>query len=114
MLVFSRGNQVLVAEHPLEGRVLRFWMANPDLVEIVDHPDPVEFATEDGAHHRFWFNYVMVMCDGRRIAVAVKHDAEASYARATLPLVEPFMPKDFADLAMVMSEQDVKPQISKA
>jgi hypothetical protein len=108
-VAFSRGNQVLVAEHPLEGQILQLWMANRDVVEIVDHPDPIEFTTEDGATHRFWFNYVIVMRDGRRIAVAVRYGEEAIYARATLPLVEPFMSNDFADTAMVMSEEDVDP-----
>ncbi len=109
LMFFPRGNQSVVAEHPLEAQILGVWMENRDVVEIVNHPDPVEFRTDDGVSHRFWFNYVMVMCDGRRIAVAIKYREEASYARATLPLVEPFMSADFADLAMVMSEDDLAP-----
>lgn len=81
-------------------------LAMPNLWNLFDQPKPVSFVDVDGTQRTHRFDYLSVLKDGTRIAMAVKPwDKVISLNfKATLSAIERDMPMDFADKLVLVTE----------
>lgn len=52
-------------------------LTNPNTVDIVEQPFTLRYLDQTGRTRRYTFDYLVIMSDGRRIAVEVKNSAQA-------------------------------------
>lgn len=82
-------------------------LAMPDLWNLFDQPTPVSFVDVDGKQRTHRFDYLAVLRDGQRVAIAVKpaERVERLNFRATLGAIKRDLPIGFADRVILVTEQ---------
>ena len=83
-------------------------LAMPELWNLFDQPRPVAFVDTDGTHRSHRFDYLIVLRDGTRVAVAVKPSerVKALNFRATLREIKRDLPVSFADKVYLVTERE--------
>lgn len=108
VLRFNGRQQIVVYESLLELMCILLISSRGDLADVWDQPEPLSFSLPDGSRHEHTFDYLVILANGLRYALAIKpidhvekygFDLKLGYVRAALP-------DEFADEVILMSEAD--------
>ncbi len=64
-------------ESILESKAATVFPARRDVADLWEQPPAVEYVDSDGCVHQHIFDFLVTLCDGRKIAVAVKYHEQA-------------------------------------
>ncbi|UWR60196.1 TnsA endonuclease N-terminal domain-containing protein [Phaeobacter inhibens] len=100
--------RIVYFESKLEQRVLILLLARRDVVDLWEQPPMVTYRDERGQRRHHFFDFLIELRSGRRVAIAVK---PAKIARRTgfireLQCIRQEMRKDYADDIVLITEQD--------
>jgi len=95
-------------ESKLEQRVLFLLLATGDIVDIWEQPPCVNYLSEAGRRKHHFFDFLVRMGCGERVAIAVKPLKVAKRTRfvSELRLIREAVNKDFADQVRLITDAD--------
>jgi hypothetical protein len=85
-------------------------LARSDLLELHEQV-PAKYLDADGEVATHWFDFVALLKDGSKVAVAVRPADKAESLRAELELVAASVSRDFADRIAIMTENDLSREL---
>ena len=100
--------RVVFFESKLEQRVLFLLLARGDLIDLWEQPPAITYWDEEGRRRTHFFDFLIRLSSGRRVAIAVKPAKRASrigFVR-DLQCIRKAMTKDFADDLVLITDQD--------
>ena len=103
-------NRVKVFEsYTLELGMAYILSADHSVQQFEDQPPPVTYVTQEGRYRTHTFDFRATLCDGRRIAYALKPEGKVapSGIETTLQLIRQQSLTGFADAAVVRTEKTV-------
>lgn len=105
-LTDTRRNRTLVYESRLKRNVALMLIARRDVVDIHDQPPAVLYVDVEGKPRQHTFDFLAVLADGRKIAIAVKPAEKVEHSRfdEKLALIAAQTPKSFADAAALWTD----------
>lgn len=103
-IVLSGTNREIHCESLLERKIALQLLTNKLVQNVVEQPPPVDYIDATGKSCKHFFDFLVTMTDGRRIAIAVRPEARAGKIRALLPFVAASAP-DFADGFLVLTQE---------
>ena len=103
----DRNGARLVYESKLEADAAHVLLAHRGVVDLIDQPPAVTYMGRDGKRRLYTFDFLAVMADGRRIAIAVKpHErAEAKRLDDQLRLIARQMSRTFAHAVVLLTDR---------
>lgn len=101
-------NRTICYESAVERRAAYVFMARSDVADIWDQPPPVTFVGADGKPHHHTFDFLVLMRDGSRTAVAVKPYEKADRISDTLErIAKQGAAAHMADRITLVTERDL-------
>lgn len=100
--------RIVYFESKLEQRVLFLLLARGDLIDLWEQPPSIIYWDEEGRRRTHFFDFLIRLSSGRRVAIAVKPAKRASrigFVR-DLQCIRSAMTKDFADDLVLITDQD--------
>lgn len=101
--------RIVSYESNIERRVLLVLLARPDVIEVREQVEAVDYVDEDGVERKHWFDFLVTRRDGGKILVAVKDSKwvgrHPEFER-NLPLIAARVPRTLADHVVLMTELD--------
>ncbi|WP_449410613.1 TnsA endonuclease N-terminal domain-containing protein [Methylobacterium komagatae] len=96
-------------ESNLEAKAAYVFLADPDIVDVLEQPPAVAYLDEDGEPHRHTFDFLLTRRSGERILVAIKPDARAraKNLRALLRQIAAYVPTAFAQKIVLITDADL-------
>lgn len=106
-IVDPTSHRVIVCESALELACAQILLTDPRVKHVQDQPPSVTYLRPDGTHHRHTFDFLTMLADGQRVAIAVKPAAkvESSGIQKTVALIERQSNGAFADRFIIRTEQ---------
>lgn len=83
------------------------FVTHRDVADVYEQPAPVKYVDENGKARRHTFDFLLLLKDGRRIAVAIK---PAEFREKWEPIIRRIagqMSRKFADAAILLTESDL-------
>jgi hypothetical protein len=98
-----------VLESRLEEKVFYLFQARPDVQDIIEQPTRVGYIGTDGKHKYHTFDFLVVLNDGRKIAIAVKPDELLGKSNliGELQAIQSSLPRGFADEIEYVTDRDI-------
>lgn len=99
----------IMCESGLEKKVAHFLLTHPQVADLREQPPAVQWTDAAGKTHRYTFDFLVTMKDGRKIAVAVKPSARAERHRLAdlLAMIATQLPRGFADGVLLITDADL-------
>ncbi len=99
--------RVVQFESKLEQRVLFLYLANHDVVDIWEQPPFIRYRDEAGKRKHHFFDFLVVLKDGRRLALAVKpwKIVQKSDFPRELRRIRAATPKEFAHEVVLVTDR---------
>ena len=96
-------------ESNLEAKGAYVFLADRDIVDVLEQPPTVTYLDEDGESHRHTFDFLLTRRSGERILVAIKPEARAraTNLRALLRRIAAYVPKAMADKVKLITDADL-------
>lgn len=103
----EQGWRQIISASQAERETCLLALADPNLWNLHDQPDPVSFTDVDGRKRTHRFDYLAEYRDGSKVALAVKpaERVKTLSFRATLTAIRRDLPKGFADKVCLVTEQ---------
>lgn len=100
--------RVVYFESKLEQRVLFLLLARGDLADLWEQPPSMTYRDERGNRRTHYFDFLIQLSSGRRVAIAVKPAKRAMQLDFVKELgcIRSAMHKDFADDLILITDQD--------
>ncbi|MFA3920458.1 TnsA endonuclease N-terminal domain-containing protein [Ruegeria hyattellae] len=100
--------RIVYFESKLEQRVLFLLLARPDLVDLREQPPMIRYRDEQGQLKHHFFDFLIELRSGRRVAIAVKPAKIARRSRfvRNLRCIRQEMRKDYAHDIVLITDQD--------
>ncbi len=101
----------IYCEGGLEEQAAYVFCTHRDVADVREQPTPVCYVDEHGKASRHTFDFLLLMKDGRKIAVAIK---PAKFKKKWWPIIRCIaeqMSRSFADAAVLMTEEDLHPDL---
>ena len=104
-------NRAFNYESHLERDFLYVMLASPDVADVHEQPPPVHYKDQSGRQRKHTFDALLLLRDGRRVAVALKPSERVARSgiQSTLELIRAQVGSSFADLYVLRTEQHVHP-----
>ena len=101
-------SRIVFFESRLELNVLYLILARGDVVDIWEQPPSISYRDATGKRRNHFFDFLIVLKSGRRIAIAVKSARTAARTNfvSDLKSIRQDMRKDFADDILLITDQD--------
>lgn len=96
-----------MCESGLEKKVAHFLLTHPQVADLREQPDAVQWLDAEGTLRRHTFDFLVTLKDGRKLAVAVKPKARRRRLDQILAAIANQVPTGFADGVLVMTDEDV-------
>ncbi|NIX77354.1 hypothetical protein HB375_12125 [Microvirga sp. c23x22] len=98
-----------MCESGLEKKAAHFFLTHPQVADLREQPNAVEWRDAEGRARRHTFDFLVTLRDTRRIAVAVKPKvhAERKHLQRTLALIATQIPRHFADGVLLITDEDL-------
>ena len=96
-------------ESNLEAKAAYVFLADRDIVDVLEQPPAVAYLNEDGETHRHTFDFLLTRRSGERILVAIKPEARAHAKnfRAQLRQIAAYVPKAMAQKVKLITDADL-------
>ena len=101
----------IYCEGGIEEKAVYFFLAHKDIDDVREQPPAVTYIDETGKRRRHTFDFLLLLKDGRRIAVEIKPSRFEKKWRPIIALIARQMPRSFADAAILLTEKDLHPDI---
>ena len=100
--------RIVYFESKLEQRVLFLLLARGDLTDLWEQPPSIIYWDERGSRRTHYFDFLIQLSSGRRVAIAVKPAKRAMQLDFVKELgcIRSAMHKDFADDLILITDQD--------
>ncbi|MEP1611250.1 MAG: TnsA endonuclease N-terminal domain-containing protein [Roseobacter sp.] len=100
--------RIVFFESRLELNVLYILLARGDVIDVWEQPPSISYRDADGKRRSHFFDFLIVLKSGRRIAIAVKPAKIAVRSKfvSDLKCIRQEMRKDFADDILLITDQD--------
>ncbi len=95
-----------LAESLGEDKVATVFTADPRIADLIDQPPPVIYRDEFGKRRSHTFDYLAMLKDGRKIAIAYRPERRAAEVREIVELIRAQAP-DYADGFLVVTDADL-------
>ena len=101
-------SRIVFFESRLELNVLYLILARGDVVDVWEQPPSISYRDVTGKRRSHFFDFLIVLKSGRRIAIAVKPAKIAARSKfvSDLKCIRQDIRKDFADDALLITDQD--------
>ena len=101
----------MVFESLLEMKVLHLLLARPDIWDLWEQPERIRYVDADGTTKLTFFDFLITLRCGRKIAIAVKPAAivEGTGFRQELELIRASTPLSFADDVVLVTDRSFTP-----
>jgi len=98
-------------ESNLEAKGAYVFLADRDIVDVLEQPPAVTYLDEDGKSHRHTFDFLLTRRSGERILVAIKPEARARATNlgALLHRIAAYVPKAMAHKVKLITDVDLGP-----
>lgn len=108
-LVDESANLEIVFESRLERGMAEMLLVRRDVEQIIDQPAPVRYVDAAGRLRSHTFDFLVVMVDRRRIAIAVKPVAKVACSgiKETLTQIRQQVGISFADLYLLRTDRHI-------
>lgn len=101
----------IYCEGGLEEKAAYVFTTHRDVADVREQPAVVHFTDCDGTPGKHTFDFMVVLKDGRKIAVQIKPAKFAAKWRPIIRLIAQQMSRQFADAAVLLTEQDLNPDL---
>jgi hypothetical protein len=110
-IVAAKERREILCESGLEGKAALVLMARSDCATIYEQPPAVRYVDLQGGARKHYFDFLMVLHSGRRIAVAVKPRSVAKKhnLKGLLKLIAKQMDASFADGVLLLTDAKMPP-----
>lgn len=100
--------RIVQYDSKLEHRVLNLYTAMPDTWDIWEQPHPIVYRDRAGNVRRHYFDFLVTLTSGRRLALAVKPLKRVlrSGFLQELHCIRQHMTKEFADDVVLVTDKD--------
>jgi hypothetical protein len=100
--------RIIQFESKLEQRVLHLYLARPDIWDVWEQPPSLVYRDEDRAVRQHFFDFLITLTSGRRLAVAVKPLKRVTRSGfiSVLRRMRQQMTKEFADDIVLVTDAD--------
>jgi hypothetical protein len=101
-------SRIVLFESRLELRVLFLLLARGDLIDLWEQPPSISYRDKHGNRRTHFFDFLIRLSSGRRVAIAVKPAKRAMRIEFVRELrcIRRAMSKDFADDLILITDQD--------
>lgn len=101
----------IYCEGGLEEKAAYVFTTHRDVADCREQPPAVKYTDESGKIRKHTFDFLLLLKDGRRIAVEIKPEKFAPKWRPIIRRVGAQMSCEFADAAVLLTEKDLHPDL---
>lgn len=96
-------------ESNLEANAAYVFLADRDIIDVLEQPPAIAYLDEDGELHRHTFDFLLTRRSGERILVAIKPEARAraTNLRTLLRQIAAYVPKAMANKVKLITDADL-------